>query len=304
MVFIALATLTAQLLNAGLDIALIFGIDPWISPMGIKGAALATLATQGTFCLVLLGLFLRKSNRDAYGTHHWTFQPKVFWRYISPAFPRAFGRLVLFAGWAANTHIMAAKGGEYLLILTIGGTISMFLSFIGEGVLQAFVVLISNAIGAENYHRLKTFLRSGFIILLIIGGLLAIPLIFFPDTILAWFSLKETVTERLHSSLFWVWFHTVILVLNGILLSVLLSFKDTLFILFANLCTSAAGYLPAYIGMNLLNLPPDKFWLLTCLTMIFSTSLYAVRISRKKWLRQSAPAVLKQEPALGLSIET
>jgi multidrug resistance protein, MATE family len=304
MIFIALATLMTQALNAGLDRALIFGIDPWIPPMGIKGAALATFATQGAFCLVLLALFLQKSNRDAYGTHQWTFQPKAFWRYISPAFPRAFGRLVLFTGWAANTHIMAAKGGEYLLILTIGGTVSMFLSFLGEGVLQAFVVLISNAIGSENYHRLRIFLRSGFIILIVLGGLLAVPLVFFPDTILAWFSLKEVVTERLHSSLFWVWLHTVILILNGIFLSVLLSFKDTLFILFANLCTSAAGYLPAYIGMSFLKLPPDKFWLLTCLTMIFSTSLYAWRIYQKKWLRHPASTVLKEEPPLGLSIET
>jgi MATE family multidrug resistance protein len=283
--FIVLATITAHLINAGLDIALIFGIDPWVPSMGIKGAAIATLFSQGSLCLLLFGLFLKKSNQETFGTRLWTFQPGAFWRYISPGIPRAFGRLTLFAFWAATTHIMASKGGDYLLILTIGGTISMFLSFLCDGVLQAFVVLISNALGAQNYNRLKKFLRSGVIFIIALGCILTLPLVIFPKTVLSLFSLKDGMTESLQLTLFWVWLHTVAVIFNALLLSVLISFKDTFFVLIANLCTAAVGYIPTYIGMNYYKLSPDKFWLMTLFTMIFSTSLYAWRISQKRWLQ-------------------
>jgi len=69
------------------------------------------------------------------------------------------------------------------------------------------------------------------------------------------------------------------------LLAVLISYKDTFFVMIASLVASAVGYVATYIGMNIFKLLPDKFWLFTFFTMIFSTSLYAWRISRKKWLQ-------------------
>jgi MATE family multidrug resistance protein len=294
--FIVLATLTAHLINAALDIALIFGIDPWLPAMGIKGAAVATLIAQGTFCLLLFILFLKRSNQETFGTHQWKFQPKDFWRYISPGIPRAFGRLTLFALWAATTHIMASKGGDYLLILTIGGTISMFLAFLCDGILQAFVVLISNALGAQNHSRLKKFLRSGIIFIIILTCILTLPLVVFPKTTLSVFSLKDGLTESLRYTLFWIWLHTIAVIFNALLLSILISFKDTVFILIASLVTTVVGYIPTYIGINYFKLPPDKFWLLTVFTNVFYTSLYAWRIYQKKWLQPIVTPVSNDQP--------
>jgi len=283
--FTVLATVSAYLLNAGLDIALIFGIDPWIPAMGIKGAAFATLFSQGGFCLLLFYLFVKKSNQETFGTHLWKFNPKGFWHYISPGIPRAFGRLLAFAFWAACTHVMASKGGDYLLILSIGGTISMFLMFLSDGVLQAFVVLISNALGAQNYSRLKKFLNSGIFVILALSCILTVPLLFFPKTVLVIFSLKDPLTMSMQMTFFWIWLHTVAVMFNALLLAVLISYKDTFFVLIASLISSLIGYIATYIGMNSFKLLPDKFWLFTFFTMGFSTSLYAWRISRKSWLQ-------------------
>jgi len=283
--FTVLATLAAYLLNAGLDVALIFGIDPWIPAMGIEGAAFGTLFAQGVFCLLLFGLFIKKSNQEAFGTHQWKFRPKIFWDYISPGIPRAFGRLLSFAFWAACTHIMASKGGDYLLILSIGGTISMFVMFFSDGVLQAFVVLISNALGAQNYSRLKKFINSGVFVILGLGCALAAPLVFFPQIIPLVFSLKDPLTTSLQMTLFWIWLHTIAVMFNALLLAVLISYKDTFFVLVANLIASAVGYIATYFGMNFFNLAPDKFWLFTLFTMVFSTLFYAWRISQKRWLQ-------------------
>jgi multidrug resistance protein, MATE family len=297
-IFTVLATLFAYLLNAGLDVALIFGIDPWIPAMGIKGAALATLFTQGAFCLLLFSLFIKKSNQKTFGTHQWKFHPKAFWRYISPGIPRAFGRLLSFAFWAACAHIMASKGGDYLLILSIGGTISMSVMFLTDGVLQAFVVLISNALGAQNYSRLKKFLNSGIFVILGLSCILTAPLVFFPKTMLFVFSLKDPLTTSMQMTLFWLWLHTVAVMFNALLLAVLISYKDTFFVLIASLVASLVGYIATYIGMNTFKLLPDKFWLFTFFSMVFSTSLYAWRISRKSWLKPLSPETYSRPDAL------
>ena len=60
-------------LNAGLDALLIFGVDPWIPPLGLKGAAWASIISQGLFCLSLLFLFLSPSNRQLYASNQWYF---------------------------------------------------------------------------------------------------------------------------------------------------------------------------------------------------------------------------------------
>jgi Na+-driven multidrug efflux pump len=77
-------------------------------------------------------------------------------------------------------HIMTSKGGNYLLILTVGGTINLFLAFLSDGLLQALTVLISNARGRKDDLYIQKILRSSFIFILMIGVVLAIPLIIFP----------------------------------------------------------------------------------------------------------------------------
>jgi Na+-driven multidrug efflux pump len=190
---------------------------------------------------------------------------------------------------------MASKGGDYLLILSIGGTISMFVMFLSDGVLQAFVVLISNALGAQNYSRLKKFLNSGIFVILGLGCILTAPLVFFPKTVLFLFSLRDPLTASIQMTLFWIWLHTIAVMFNALLLAVLISYKDTFFVLIASLLAAVVGYIATYIGMNTFKLLPDKFWLFTFFTMVFSTSLYAWRISQKRWL-QPAFKPLSSEP--------
>jgi MATE family multidrug resistance protein len=286
-----LLTVATQLLNAGLDLGLIFGINPWILPLGLKGAALGTVISQGLFCLVLFIFFLTPPNRSIYGTSRWLLELKTFWRYLTPAAPRAFGRIALLTSWAASSYVMTAKGGEHLLVLSIGGTVSLFLAFIGEGVLQAMVVLVSNAMGAKDDLGIKRYVRNGCLFLIIVSGMLAVPLACFPDSVLSLFSLGEGVNqpiiERLRETLLGVWVHTVIYILNSILLSVLLSAKDTLFLLALNLCNWVTSFLPVYLGINYFNVSPSKFWLIlsggsALLSCIYSWRIFRVGHSYKK----------------------
>lgn len=282
---ITIATLMTILINAGLDILLIFGIDPWIPPLGLRGAAWATVISQGLLSAGLFLLFLSPSNKHLYSTDQWRFQPRLFWHYISHALPRALGRLMMIAIWTANMHIMISKGGTHLLVLTIGGTISLFLSFLGDGLHQTLTVLISNARGRKDDNYIQKMLKSCLFFLIVVGIMMSVPLIGVPRHLLALFAL--TPTEPLISTLFWVWLNTMIYIASVIPLSFLMAYKATHLLLIANTASWVVGYLPVYLGMQLFQFSPDKFWLLASSSMIAADAFYIWQIIRKKWLYPS-----------------
>lgn len=284
---LSLLVIFTYTLNFFLDRLLIFGWDPWIPPMGLQGTAIATVASQGLFCTLLFALFLHKKNHQLYGTRDATFDPKSFKEYIFPAIPRSLGRLTNFLGWAASARIMTVKGGEYLLHLSIGGTISLFLSFIGEGFLQSLTVLVSNAKGSQDPHRLKKLFRSTTTLIVLLGGFLAFPLVLFPQ---ATCSLFHVLDPQLHHTLFWIWIHTIVFTTNSALTSIFLAFKDTVFLMLVNLCLWITGNLPIFFAINYLQSPPHHFWMLITCSMLGTTLFYLLRLHRKKWLQPQAIA--------------
>ena len=287
--FVSLATLFIVLLNFCLDIALIFGIDPWLPPLGLQGAAWASIISQGLLCGVLGLALLASSNRQLYATHECQFKPRLFLSYLAPALPRALGRLAMMAVWAANTHVMVSKGETHLLVLTVGGTISLFLTFLGDGLVQGLTVLISNARGQKNDLYIRGILRSSFVIITIIGMVLAIPLLIFPHHILSLFVLAPT--DYLILTLGWIWLHTMVYILSVIPLSFLMAYKNTSLLLIANLGAWITSYLPIQLGMTYLGLSPDKFWLLASSSMVVASSVYSCQLKQKKWLYPSLQTI-------------
>jgi MATE family multidrug resistance protein len=65
---VTLLLLASYACNVVLCWALIFGIKGLILPLGIRGAALAKCISMGIFCLIFLGSFLNRKNRELYDT--------------------------------------------------------------------------------------------------------------------------------------------------------------------------------------------------------------------------------------------
>jgi MATE family multidrug resistance protein len=57
----------SNIVNLILAIILVLGIDPWIPALGMKGAAIATIAAQIFQAIVLFSVFISKKYRDKYG---------------------------------------------------------------------------------------------------------------------------------------------------------------------------------------------------------------------------------------------
>jgi len=283
---IVISTVLAHLLNTGLDIALIFGVEGWIPVLGIRGAAFATILSQGVFCLTLFTLFMKKSHRDFYGINEWAFNLAECWKYVRVGIPRALGKILMLGIGTATIHVMTAKGGDYLMVLSIGASVVVSLSFLGDGLYQAMLTLVSHLIGSNQLHLRWKLLQSSFVFLVLLGGLLAVPLLIFPEFILSFFfnaPLEDSIRYTLCSTLHWVWFHAMGYISLSIFLSFILSLKDTLFYLAVVFFTWATSFIPVYFGMNYWHWSPDKFWAIMGLESFIFSGIYLLRLLQPKW---------------------
>lgn len=141
--------LTSYVLNLFLSWLLIFGTAEIVPALGAKGAALAKCISLGIICCIFFSTFLSRKNREIYSTDFWRFSPTALWHYVCPGLVRALGYLSSKICWVAACYVMIKKGGRYLDVLTIGGTIITFLVFTTNGLYKAILTIASNLIGAE-----------------------------------------------------------------------------------------------------------------------------------------------------------
>lgn len=190
---------------------------------------------------------------------------------------------------------MTSRGGDYLLVLSVGGTLCLFLTFLGDGICQVLMTILSNLMGAGwNYHPQKA-LKSALIFLIFIGALLAIPLLLFPEYILS-LLLGEVTAEilkrLLETTLRWVWLQTVSYMISSIFLSLILVRKDTIFLLIMGCCNWILLFLPTYLTINTYEASPDKFWLLSAMGGFFTFGSYILRIQQKKWMSPQIETII------------
>ena len=209
MAIIFLTTLLSHLFNVGLDYLFIFGIKGVMAPMGVFGAALATGIAQALFCAILLILFLRKKERLAFATDQYKFDWDNFWGQLRIGLPRAIARVILLTAWVSISRIMTLKGGDYLMVLSVGGTLFLLFTFINDGMCQGMIIIASNLMGAREYSAIWKLVRSGLIMLFTTTALLAIPFLFFPEYILSFFFLTPPDPASLITlkrACIWLWF--------------------------------------------------------------------------------------------------
>jgi MATE family multidrug resistance protein len=262
---LVIATLASHALNILFDFLLIFGVEGIIPPMGIFGAAVATCIAQGSFCTVLFALFLQKYFRENYGTHSYAFKWKAFWNYVQVGIPRAIARMILLVAWAAVARVMTLKGGDYLITLTVGGTLFLLFSFINEGMGQAMMTIASRLVGAKEYLTVKKLRRSAFLFLAVTMVSLSFPFLFFPEILLSFFFTQPPAPETLallRYSCIWIWFMIFTNGVNMIGMSLITVACDTVFHMIVNCFVWLTSYLPVYLAFEVGNASPDLFWLI------------------------------------------
>ena len=273
-------TLGSQIIKLIFAYVLIFGWGAWVPAMGLTGGVLSSLIAQGGYCLLLFGIFLNDKHARLYHSRSWTLYPKFFWECIHPGLLRAISRIFAFTSWASIAHLMVSKGGDYLLVLSVGGT--LFLTFLGDAVCQAQTTVVSQILGTKNIPLLKKAFHSGFILVSALLVILCIPYLIFPTQIfhyvfpqaaLSDYSIRKVFFGILLSSSFFLY--------GFVLISYILAFKDTKFSAFLGAFNWVNGFLLMYVAIKKFDIAADQFWLVLCLMHGSTTLFYYLRT---RWL--------------------
>lgn len=139
-------------LNIGLDFALVFGVDGIVQPLGIKGAAWASLISQIIMALLSLFFLLIKTNislRFKLPLH------VEIRRLISMSFNLFLRSLALNTALILATREAANLGTEYVAAHTIAFNIWIFTAFFLDGYGAAGNILSGKLLGERNFIALR-----------------------------------------------------------------------------------------------------------------------------------------------------
>ena len=260
-----IAILTTHILNIVLDLFLIFGVQGIIPPLGILGAAIATIFSQFTFCLILFLIFSKKQNIEFYRTDQWPINWIYMLQILKKGIPHSFGRIIALSCWLFASYIMISKGGNYLLILSFGTTLYLAFSFVTEGLAQTIVTIVSYKLGRNlELLTLKTF-RSSLMLLMCYLMVLILPFFLFKNLLISTFiknSLPIESKNLLSSCCVWMWLALLTGGFYKIASSLIIAAKDTLFFSSITPFMWIIYYLPILIGIGHLGWPPQTFFII------------------------------------------
>ena len=172
--------IVGTILNIVLDIVLVYGIEGFINPMFIQGAAYASLVAQVTMAFLAIILLYKKTNIKL--AVKFPFNPKI------KSFMQMFGNLVIRTASLNVTlyfcNAFATKyGDEFIAAYTIAINLWFLVAFIIDGYSSAGTILSGKLYGEKSYGVLmkfgndltKTGIKIG-VIMCIIGFVFYYPL--------------------------------------------------------------------------------------------------------------------------------
>lgn len=169
---VTILVVVANIVNIICDFILIFGVEGWIEPMGVNGAAIATsIATL--FQAVVLGcVFLNKKNREEHGTNRWQLQISKLKECLKIGLPSAVFSVLQVLAFAVYYTLMREMGPEYITVAGICQAIFLLFFFFAEGLNKATATIVGNMIGAGQTHLVHKVIRSGLKLNVIFLGVL------------------------------------------------------------------------------------------------------------------------------------
>ena len=167
-------------LNIVLDFALVYGIEGIISPMYLKGAAWASLISQGVMALMAIGLLSSKTEISL--KLRLPLHPELG-RLAKMSLDLFVRTLALNLALILAVREAAALGDRYIGAHTIAINLWLFAAFFVDGYSAAGNSMAGKLLGAGDYNGLwtlaKKIVRYGLfvsLLLMLAGGILYLPL--------------------------------------------------------------------------------------------------------------------------------
>lgn len=281
---ITIAAITANIINCSLDMILVFGIQNIIEPMGIYGAAIATVVSQICQIIILLIIFFKNSNQIKFKTRNMHFNLDILIDCLKTGIPVSFSHIIEFSAWAFIIYLLSGMGNEYMLVYSIGYTLFHLYRFAQDGLQKTTASIAANIIGDKKYFLLNKLLLSSFKVHILMVIICMMPAIFFPEYFVKMFSLfkEETIypstLQAIYYTLISVWIYFILDGTTWLIASILTAFKDTFIPMLANgLASWLIAVAPIIIFVVYRHGDPEIIWIIP--------SFYTTSIGIFYWTR-------------------
>lgn len=190
-------TIGTALFNIGLDYALIFGIGKWLPSLGATGAAIASSISLSVQSAILLVVFLKKKNREAFGTNEWRPRPLMMLNFLKvSAFPAILYNVELW-GWSLFYSMMASTGAVHITVSSLCQSLIYLFTFIAEGLSRGTALQASAYFASGELRTIRRVLRSAGLILILSFAAQIIFLSISPDIFLRMFLPMDEEARQL-----------------------------------------------------------------------------------------------------------
>lgn len=158
---VTILVVVANVVNVLLDCILIFGVEGYIEPMGVQGAAIATSAATLFQAIVLGSVFLSRKHRENFGTGLWRLQFDKLYECVKIGSPSAIFSVIEVLAFAVFYYLMKEMGPAYITIAGICQALFILFYFFAEGLNKATATIVGNLIGAGESDTVSKVIISG-----------------------------------------------------------------------------------------------------------------------------------------------
>jgi len=284
MIWLAVA---ANVVNIGLDWVLIFGIKGFIPELGIQGAAIATCTGYFFEAAMLAYFFLRKTNREQYGTANWRIDWTEMKKCLAVGFPQGIFCCLEVVGWSVFYWMMMSLSNQHITVSSICQSFTILLSFFCDGLSRGAAAVTGNLIGAGKHDAIAKVLRSGIALVALFSLTTSLFLVIDPqDTVRLLFfdTIDPSMIPALKTCMFCAFAYMFFEGFRWLLSGVLVAAGDTLFLLIAgSLSVWVFLLIPIQVFVVQWNLSVEVAWIITVLYSALLLGAYWMRYKRGAW---------------------
>jgi MATE family multidrug resistance protein len=281
--------IVSNIVNLILNYVLIFGTN-FTTPLGVKGAILATLISQILGNLILACIFLNNKNNRSYFTRKASIDLPLMLECVKIGGANSIGHTIEILAWTVSFTIVTSANPDYTTIHVIGQTIFMMFSFLTEGLKQGVSTYASNLIGSRHAFSTKHLIGKASYIHIYIMSMLGAALYIFSAKIIEYL-FPDVIAQGLYEPakivLIFSWLYIVIDGFSWIIAGVLTAGGDTRFQMLVNILTSwFMVVIPLYIFLHIFRI---ESYFLSWYTLIFygliNLIAFYLRYRYSNWLK-------------------
>lgn len=182
---------------------------------GMAGAAWATTGSYIVSFLFIFWYFLSKNSELKINLSHFRLDKIIVSEIGSLGFVTLTRQATVSVTFLLVNNALFNFGGETsVTAYAIVGRLSMFALFPVYGITQGFIPIAGYNFGAEKYNRVKAVIYTAIKYAAILGTIVFICLMFFPEVITKWFTTDADVVKVTPNNMRWAFAAVPILALQ------------------------------------------------------------------------------------------